>query len=165
VSRPAGRTFSTSIRGEHAGPSRAYSTRSGPTRADGLGDPGRIRHGGGLEDEVRPAFGRPDRLLDVEVAAHVAEDDRGLRTPLRRALDGERRRRRLVAAVEEGRRVVRGRARISRIVSSPAGWAIVVTAWSFRPLKPRSVIARSSSATARSPYQGWTRANASSRPG
>ena len=76
---------------------------------DRLADLRGVRHRRGLEHEVRVPLGHLDRLVDVEVAAHVAEDDRRLRTGLGRLRDRERRRQRLVAAVEERRRVVRGR--------------------------------------------------------
>ena len=52
----------------------------------------------------------------------------------------------------------------SRSVSSPDGCAIEETGWSLRPLKPSSN-ARSSKATASSPYHGWIRAKASRRSG
>ena len=52
----------------------------------------------------------------------------------------------------------RAAARISRSELSSAGCAIVVTGCSLSPTKRSSRIARTTSASASSPYHGWMRA-------
>ena len=67
-----------------------------------------IRHRRGLQHDVLVLLGDRDRLVDVEVAAHVPEDDGRLGARRRGRAIGVRRRHRLVAAVEERRRAVLG---------------------------------------------------------
>ena len=76
---PDRRTFAISTTGWWKGASEPYSTRSAPTRRDGLGDLGVHGHARGLEPDVLAALGHVDGAVDVDDVAvsHVAQDHLG----------------------------------------------------------------------------------------
>jgi hypothetical protein len=81
----------------------------GPDAPHGLADQLRVRAGRRLEHDVLAALGDRDRILAVEVRAHVAEHDRRLGHAERGLLQLEGRAKRVVAAVDQGRRTEPGR--------------------------------------------------------